>query len=446
MAPQSRSADVLVVGAGISGIAAAWFLRQFGISTIVLEARSDRIGGRIWSSNRWSEATVDLGASWVTHMAINPLVGIARTHQIDLHESNPLNITLTHADGTRLSDKQTADTLLRYLALDAEVKLRASQREQRGKPDAPVGPEFERVLAAMKLNDADKLATRFFMNLAVTEPQAAAMSDLSLYEWDSDFSEVMARLAVVPRGYAQIAEVLARRVDIRLDHVVQSIDYGGDEVVVSVKDRGQFRAPYAVVTLPHGVLAKDSVKFAPRLPLWKRNAIQSIHTGLSDKFFFLFPKVFWKSNRDTLGRIDETGEGRWSTWINFHRYTGQPVLLGFNHGKHAQQLESMTDDAVMAEAMGVLRRMYGPRTPDALRMQRSKWLADPFAAGTIPHVPPKASAQDYRTLARPVGRLRFAGDATNADFPGEVFGAFLSGIREAEKLIGLTYGISVGKT
>jgi monoamine oxidase len=113
MAPAAKRADVLVIGAGMSGIAAAWSLRQAGISSIVLEARPDRIGGRIWSSYEWPEAPVDLGASWVTHLTINPLVEVARANKIALAPSELLNLTLTRADGKRLSDEETAATMAR---------------------------------------------------------------------------------------------------------------------------------------------------------------------------------------------------------------------------------------------------------------------------------------------------------------------------------------------
>lgn len=436
MASARNSADVLVIGAGMSGIAAAWMLRQVGIDPIVIEGRPDRIGGRIWSSRRWSEATVDLGASWVTHMTINPLVDIAATNHIALRSSELMNLTLTEANGTRLSDAETAFAMARYFELYAAVKLNAAKRDLKGKPDTGAADEFARTLKSMDLTARQRLHVEYYINYAVAEPNAADLEDLSLYHWDEDFSTTMLALAVVPDGYVQIAEVLARRLDIRLGHVVEHIDYGGDAVTVSTS-RGEFTGKYAVCTLPHGVLAKDSVRFTPKLPDWKRDAIKRIHTGLSDKFYFLFPKVFWKSNRDILGRIDDKAEGRWSTWVNFHRYTDLPILLCFNRTEHALALESMTDDQVIDEAMDVLRKEYGVRTPDPLKMQRSMWHADPFAQGTLPHVPPGASGADYRTLARAIGRLRFAGDSTNADFPGNVFGAFLSGIREAQKLIGL---------
>jgi monoamine oxidase len=160
---------------------------------------------------------------------------------------------------------------------------------------------------------------------------------------------------------------------------------------------------------------------------------------LSDKFWFLFKRKFWKSDHDILGRVDEKGEGRWSTWVNFHKYTQLPILMCFNRTEHALALEKMTDAEVIDEVMVVLRKAYGEKTPRPLRMKRSRWHADPFALGTLPYVPPGSSTADYDVLARPVGRLRFAGDSTQREFNGMVLGAFLSGVREAHKLLPLLY-------
>ncbi|MBS1914470.1 MAG: FAD-dependent oxidoreductase [Bacteroidetes bacterium] len=432
--------QVIVIGAGMSGVATAWALRRMGIASIVLEARPDRIGGRIWSSPAWKETHVDLGASWVTHMTINPLVEIARAHNIKLADSDLLNITLTEANGERLSDQEAAETLALYFALLGQVKLNAARRAQQGKPDIPASREFGRVLKGMKLDDRTRRNVEFFLNLQVTEPNAADLNDLSLYHWDEDYVQMMLAAAVVPSGYARIVEVLAKKLDIRRGHVVSRIAHSGSGVTVTT-DQGTFSAPHVVVTLPHGVLANTHAKlFSPKLPEWKREAIAQIHTGLSDKFYFLFPKVFWKSNRDILGRVDERENGRWSTWVNFHRYTKLPILMCFNRTEHAIALEGMTDAEVIDEAMAVLHAEYGPRTPRPIRMQRSKWHADPFAQGTLPHVPPGSTGEAYNVLARPVGPVRFAGDSTHAEFNGTVLGAFLSGIREAEKLACLIYG------
>src|SRR5262249_26039183 len=154
-------------------------------------------------------------------------------------------------------------------------------------------------------------------------------------------------------------------------------------------------------------------------------------TGLSDKFYLRFPRAFWNPEPDTLGRIAETKESRWSTWLNFYKYTGIPMLMVFNHGEYAHQLEQMGDTQVIDAAMAVLRRQYGSTIPDPIGMQRSRWGADCFSNGTIPHIPPGASSDDYGLMGQPVGPLRFAGDSTIEGVPTLVFGAFLSGVREA---------------
>jgi monoamine oxidase len=426
--------DVLVVGAGMAGITTAWALRQVGIRTILLEARP-RIGGRIHSSYKWKDLPVDLGASWVSHGLLNPLVDLARANKIKLTASDLFNISLfePRGDGTPMPEDRKNALMAAFFGAYAEVKLESEKRRKRGKPDIGLDKVFPNVIDSLKLPKKAKRGVEYFLNMAVTEPFVSDLDDLSLYNWDDDYTLMSMALYVVPDGYVKIAEVLAKRLDIRKEHVVSKI-LRDDEGVTIKTDRGDFRAPYAVVTLPHGVLRKKSVKFSPPLPPWKQQAIDRVHTGLSDKFWFRFPTKFWESDSDILGRIDPDGQGRWSTWINAHKFTKQPLLMVFNRNEHAEALEKMSDKDVIAEAMNVLRGAYGEDIPEPIAMQRSKWLADPFSEGTLVHLPPGATSEDHRTLGRPVGRLRFAGDSTQPEFPCMVLGAFLSGLREAEKL------------
>jgi monoamine oxidase len=446
MTSASKRADVLVIGAGMAGIAAAHYLQQFvrqlaqDVRVIVLEGRPDRIGGRIWTDRDWPEAPIDLGASWVSHLTINPLGAVAKEHGIKLVDSNLSNVHLVQGDGKALSDAETNDAMLRFFGIYADVKLRAEERRERGKRDVDAGREFRRALRKLKLPKQQRRNVEYFVNMAVTEANGANLDQLSLYEWDDHYVEIMLRAAVVPDGYAKIAEALANDLDIRLNHVVSCIRHNDKDVVVET-NHGEFRAAYAVVTLPHPVLASETVEFSPCLPGWKRKAIRKVGIGISDKFWFLFEKHWWESisDKDFLGRVDEKGEGRWSTWVNFHRYTGLPILMCFNRTEHALALEKMTDDEVIDEALTVLRKAYGSSVPRP-RMKRSKWHADPFACGTIPNIPVGSSTSVYNVLARPVGRLRFAGDSTIREFNGLVFGAFLSGVREAGQLLPLLCG------
>jgi monoamine oxidase len=196
-------------------------------------------------------------------------------------------------------------------------------------------------------------------------------------------------------------------------------------------NHGAFHAHHVIVTLPHAVLKSGAVKFSPALPAWKRGAIDRLHTGLTDKFYLRFPRPFWDPAADTLGRIPSTPEGGWSVWLNFYKYTGIPMLMVFNHTDLAERLETMSDTEVIDAAMRVLRPAYGASIPDPLGLQRSRWAADPFARGTYSHIPPGATERDYFLMGQPVGRLRFAGEPTDPDFPTLVLGAYRSGVREA---------------
>ncbi|HEX7192274.1 MAG TPA: FAD-dependent oxidoreductase [Thermoanaerobaculia bacterium] len=439
MSSASQRADVVVIGAGMAGVAAAYSLKQFDsdLEVIVLEGR-DRLGGRIHTFRDWPEAPIDLGASWVSHLTINPLGAIAKEQKIKLADSDLMNVNLREAGGRELSQDETGKTMLRFFEAYSEVKQRAAERREAGKRDTDAGREFTRALKKMKLRGQKRLNVEYFINMSIAEANATNLDRLSLYEWEDDYIETMIRAAVVPDGYVLFVEALAEGLDIRRNHVVACVEYDDDGVTVKT-NHGDFSARYAVVTLPHAVLAGGSVTFYPKLPSWKRDAIKSVGVGVSDKFYFLFPERFWTSDQDILGRVDEKGEGRWSTWVNFHKYTGLPILMCFNRSEHALALEKMSDDDVTKEAMKVLRRAY-KKVPWPLKMKRSTWHSDQFAQGTIPYIPPRSSTAAYNTLARPVGRLRFAGDSTQREFNGMVLGAFISGVREAEKLMPLLWG------
>jgi monoamine oxidase len=429
-----EKADVIVIGAGAAGITAAHTIGR-ELDTIVLEAR-DRIGGRVHSSRAWPDETVDLGASWLTHALINPLTDVIEKYGIKLRDSNLLNFSLRTADGNKLSEDDIAKLFLLYFDIYAEVKENAEEYEGNGETDRGTKAEFERVLASRSLSREDELGVRFFFNFAIAEPNASDLDKLSLFHWDDDLIFVQAAMAVFPNGYVEVFEKLAKKLDIRLGHVVTDITRDKDGVTVTANGK-KFRASYAIVSIPHGVLKgglhDGSLKFSPDLPARKRAAIERLETGLSDKFYFRFPKCFWGKKRNLVNRIDPEGDGAWSTWVNFYKYTHKPVLMCFNRTEHAKRLESMSDDEVIDEAMKVIERAYGPQPRPTL--QRSRWGADPFSRGTLAYVPPNASANDFVTMSLPVGRVYFAGDSTIAEYHGTVMAAYLSGVREGLRVL-----------
>jgi monoamine oxidase len=114
---------------------------------------------------------------------------------------------------------------------------------------------------------------------------------------------------------------------------------------------------------------------------------------------------------------------------------GAPILMAFTGGNFARSTEILSDEDVADGAMGVLRKMFGSSIPEPQDGVRARWGRDPFAFGSYSHIPVGATPRDYDTLAEPVGdRLYFAGEATNRRYPATVHGAFLSGVREANRI------------
>ncbi|MDQ6854021.1 MAG: FAD-dependent oxidoreductase [Actinomycetota bacterium] len=79
--------------------------------------------------------------------------------------------------------------------------------------------------------------------------------------------------------------------------------------------------------------------------------------GLLDKCYLRFPRVFWDRDVDVINYISAE-KGRWAEWINIAKYTGEPILLGFNAATYARELEGMPDEGVVSAALDVLRTIY----------------------------------------------------------------------------------------
>ena len=113
-------------------------------------------------------------------------------------------------------------------------------------------------------------------------------------------------------------------------------------------------------------------------------------------------------------------------------------MLGFNAAGYAREAAELTDEVLVADAMDVLRKLYGPNIPEPTEAQRSNWSKDPFALCAYSFNAIGADINTRRTLARPVAsQLYFAGEATALEYPFTVHGAYLSGQRAAAEIMGL---------
>ena len=423
----SREAQVLVLGAGISGLAAARTLTDKGVSVIVLEAR-DRIGGRMWTDSSLG-LPHDLGASWIHGVKGNPIADLAKRFGIQTAVTDYDNGIVYDSTGNELSE----DEYLEIEDLFESIYDEVAQMQEDTDNDMPLQQAFDQVLSQMDLSAEELHRLQFYIQGEFALEAGADPDHLSLWEWDQD-EEFSGDDVVFPQGYNQITDGLAKGLDIRLGVMVTGISYGADGVDVETSS-GTFGGEKAVVTFPLGVLKQAAVKFDPPLPESKQSAIDRLDMGVLNKVYLKFPEVFWDEEFEGIAYMGEQ-VGEWCDWLNFAPYIGEPVLMAFHGGAKGYALEELSDDEIIAGAMKTLRVIYGDSIPEPDGFLITRWGKDPLAFGSYSHIPPFASGEDYDAMFEPVDDvLYFAGEATSREYPATVHGAYLSGLNAADGIM-----------
>lgn len=421
-----REAEILVLGAGISGLAAARALADKGRKVIVLEAR-DRIGGRIWTDSSLG-VPLDLGASWIHGVNGNPITKLAKQFGAQTAVTDYDNALLYDFDGREMSEAEYAEIEALFESIYAEVEAMQEDTDD----DMPLQQAFDEVLLRRNLSAEELRRFGFYVQQATSLEYGADPDDLSLWEWDQD-EEFGGADAVFPNGYSEITDGLAKGLDIRLGVKVAAVFYGADGVEAETS-AGVFAAEKAVVTFPLGVLKQAGVKFTPPLPAAKQSAIDRLAMGVLNKVYLKFPEIFWDETVEWIGYLSER-VGEWCDWLSFVPYVGAPVLMAFHGGAKGFALEELSDGEIAAGAMKTLRVMFGGDIPEPEGALITRWGKDPFAFGAYSHIPPFASGDDIDALFAPVdGVLFFAGEATHRKYPATVHGAYLSGVAAAKEI------------
>ncbi|GAA5527025.1 FAD-dependent oxidoreductase [Herpetosiphon gulosus] len=424
--PSDSTPQVIVIGAGIAGLAAAAKLQANGYRVQIIEGR-DRIGGRIWTSRMWDDMPVDLGASWIHGVTHNPLTDLADTAGIERTPTDYENSLAYTMDGEELDDaavEQLEEQLVTLMDAVAELVEDTD--------DMSLAAAMQQVLAE-QAESLDQPHLNFSINSTIEHEYAADVEELSAQYWDND-GEVVGGDVIFLDGYDQILDRLTAGLTIHTGQSVNAINYTAESITITT-DTATFAAEHVIITVPLGVLKQGRIQFIPPLDASKTDAITLLGSGLLNKTWLRFPTAFWPQEPEIINYIDEQ-KGRWAEFLNIYHYTNSPILLGFNAGSYARMLESRSDAEIIADGMQVLRTIYGPTIPDPEAWQITRWGADPYALGSYSFLGIGATDALRDDLTQPVGgRLFFAGEATSRDYPSTVHGAYLSGLRAADEVM-----------
>ncbi len=423
-APQQSR--VLIIGAGVAGLAAAQRLRAAGVAATLLEARG-RACGRVWTDTSLG-VPIDMGAAWIHGTTDNPLTELVRRYGLRTVPTDDEAIALFAVNGEELSEARY--TRLDELASQFDADLLRLQEEADDR--AAVSSAVVRLLRQYRLSPQYTRLLNWHIRSSIELFYAADQDELSLawYEADEWFtgSEV-----TFPDGYVGIVNGLLEGLDVRYGEQVVSIAYSDAGVTVGTAAGNSYSAERAIITLPLGVLQAGTVSFDPPLPAARMQAQQRLGMGTLNKLALVFPRRFWEADWHMFSHLTEQPQQIVEWWVP--QQASRPVLTGLVSGSYARSLEAQPLDDVVATLLEPVRLSF-PRMPEPEAASYTRWSSDPFARGSYSHMPPGATPADYTALAQPVaGRLFFAGEATTADYQGTVHGAYLSGERAADEVL-----------
>lgn len=429
--------DVIIIGAGLAGLAAAQRLIRAGHGVTIVEGR-DRIGGRVWTTRdeTWP-APVELGPEWIERgSAVHDLL---TRHGARLEET----------DGGRW--RRAGNRWVEASDITPNTERFVERAEQASHPDQSLRDTLRRCCGEPGTNDADTDERALF--LAYVEGFHAADPAHLSTQWlaqaernqPSDASELRA-VDGTDHLIGALAADVVHRCTLRLNSVARELRWSRArvDVVLAHTTTEILRADAVVVTVPLPMLAARpdtpaALRFAPDLPD-KRRAAGLLHMGHAIKLVLHFRSPFWQtiapfSDAVFIHAFDE----RFPTWWAPVRLD-VPMLTGWIGGPKAQQLTGIGDSALVELAITSLARTIGvapTRVAQELVGYRwHDWSADPFSGGAYTYVG-VGGIDAHATLAQPVDEtLFFAGEATcGAGFNATMEGAVRSGWRAAEEIL-----------
>ncbi|MBV9835497.1 MAG: FAD-dependent oxidoreductase [Alphaproteobacteria bacterium] len=398
--------DVIIIGAGMAGIAAARAVMEAGRVPVLIEARG-RIGGRTYTESHTFGFPHDHGAAWFEAVERNPLVPLARGLNFQLA---PDPETVSVYIGGRPADAERYERIYR----DAERRI---DRAARNGGDVAV---------SVALQARDSLERLAFAQIGPLDA-GVELHQLSALDYNR---QADGGLLLPAAGMGAFVQSYGASLPVRLGVRAHRVDWSGPGVSVETS-AGTLRAPAVIVTVPVGVLAAGDISFSPPLPADKQDAIAGLPMGSFNRIALRFERrVIDEKPFTALNALTRAGDAIYAMLRPFQREFAI-VCVGGDHGR---ALEAKGPQAMIDFAIDALVEIYGGDLRRAVNgTHATRWGADVLTRGAYSAARP-GHARKREALAAPLAdRLFFAGEATDPKWAARVAGAWTSGQRAARE-------------
>lgn len=443
--------DVVVVGAGLAGLAAARQLTAAGRSVAVLEAR-DRVGGRTLNHTLSNGTIVELGGQWVGPtqdriLALITELGIATFPTFGRGDN------LVVLGEGRAPKRFTGDTfgLPPHVLADVGVAQRRLESMAREVPlDAPwqaaKAARWDGETAESWIRRNLRTSTgRDFWRVVVSAVFSCEASDLSLLHllfychsgglWNRLLGTGGGAQQDRIVGGSQVVSIrMAEALDVRLGAPVRRIDHGGADVTVHHDGTGSpMRAAQVIVAIPP-VLA-GRIDYRPSLGGLREQLTQNVPMGSVIKTMTVYDRPWW---RDEGLSGQAAGLGRMVSVVFDNSPTDATcgVLLGFIEGRASHEARRLSSDERRAAVARGLAVYFGPRALDSVEYVEQDWAGEEWSGGCYGgRLTPGVWTQLGPALREPIGRIHWAGTETAERWNGYFDGAVRSGERAATEVL-----------
>ncbi|HWZ36916.1 MAG TPA: FAD-dependent oxidoreductase [Bradyrhizobium sp.] len=403
-----READIVVIGAGAAGIAAARRILAANRKVIVVEA-SSQIGGRCLTDSSTFEVPFDRGARWMHNPDTNPIIRLARAAGLEIvtaPSGQKIRVGRRNARASETEDflatlvkaNRAIDDASRRADISCAAALPKELGDWAGTIEFALGASF----AGKDLKDFS----------AVDKIRAA------------DRNTVFA----CRQGLGTLIAKLGADVPVSLSTPASRISWSNRDVTVETPS-GKIAARAAIITASSNVLTAGSIKFAPDIPKRALDAASKLSLGSYDHIALQISGNPLGLSRDDV-IIEQSTSSR--TALLLANMGGSSLCSIDVGGSFGRDLSAQGEAAMLAFAKEWLIKLFGSDIAAAIKKSSAtRWNASPYVLGAMSAAAPGGQAS-RKTLTEPIGAMFLAGEATHETLWGTVDGAWESGERAAD--------------
>lgn len=447
-----READVIIVGAGLSGLVAAREVLRAGREPLVLEA-DDRVGGRILTEEPIPGVFLELGAQWIgdTHHRMEALAaefGIGLYQQFEDGDTSYEfggrilrgdAFHAAHADDVAQVERvlreldamaETVDVAAPWLAPKADEWDRISVGQWYDAQGlSPLGRELLEIctVGILAVPTVEVSLLGLLVNLVTCGVTADLLSES---EGGAQTKRFVGGTAQIPQ---RIADELGDRVV--LSSPVLTVDVVGDVVTVTCRGGVVARAKQVIVALAPTLAGR--IMYDPPLPGVRDQLTQRMPQASAHKSFVIYDEAFWRDEGLNAQFISDAGPARMSNDSCMPEDTGGPgIILAFLEGENARVEGRWPADLRQAALVEEMTRHFGPRAAKPELIVEGGWVEREWTRGCYNANPgPCGWIHFGASLCEPIGPIKWAATETALQWSGYMEGAVDAGQRAAREAL-----------